>query len=69
MSVSGPPPVGVYCHVCCIHLVNVCVLLNIILYLGNKYCMYFVSSYFDLLYCNNRWAMCDELVKVWLDCV
>ena len=29
MSVSSPPLVGVYCHLCCIHLVSACVLLNI----------------------------------------
>ena len=29
MSVSSPPLVGVYCHLCCMHLVNACVLLKI----------------------------------------
>ena len=29
MSVINPPLVGVYCHLCCIHLVRACVLLNI----------------------------------------
>ena len=29
MSVSRPPLVGVYCRLCCIQLVRVCVLLNI----------------------------------------
>ena len=34
---------GVYCHLCCIHLVSVCVLLNMSLYLGNRFCMYLVD--------------------------
>ena len=43
MSVSNPPLVGVYCLLCCIQLVSVCVLLNISLWLGNRFCMYFVD--------------------------
>ena len=43
MSVSSPPLVGVYCLLCCIQLVSVWVLLNISLWWGNKFCMYFVD--------------------------
>ena len=43
MRVSRPPLVGVYCLRCCIQLVRVCVLLNISLLLGNRFCMYFVD--------------------------
>ena len=43
MSVKSPPLAGVYGILCCMHLVNVCVLLNINLYCGNKFCMYFVD--------------------------
>ena len=43
MSVRSPPLAGVYGILCCIHLVNVCVLLNISLYCGNRFCMYFVD--------------------------
>ena len=31
------------CILCCIHLVIACVLLNISLYCGNRFCMYFVD--------------------------
>ena len=34
---------GVYCLLCCIQLVSVCVLLIISLWWGNKFCMYFVD--------------------------
>ena len=43
MSVSNPPLVGVYCLLCCIQLVSVCVLLNISLWFGNRFCMNFVD--------------------------
>ena len=43
MSVSSPPLVGVYCLLCCMQLVSVCVLLNINLWSGNKFCMYLVD--------------------------
>ncbi len=43
MSVRSPPLAGVYGILCCIHLVSACVLLNISLYCGNKFCMYFVD--------------------------
>ena len=43
MSVRSPPLVGVYGILCCTHLVNACVLLNISLYCGNRFCMYFVD--------------------------
>ena len=43
MSVRSPPLVGVYGILCCIHLVSACVLLNISLYCGNKFCMYLVD--------------------------
>ena len=45
ISVRSPPLAGVYGILCCIHLVNVCVLLNISLYCGNKFCMYFVDFF------------------------
>ena len=34
---------GVYCCVCCTHLVRVCVLLNMSLYCKNRFCMNFVD--------------------------
>jgi hypothetical protein len=37
ISVRSPPLVGVYGLLCCMHLVNACVLLNISLYCGNKF--------------------------------
>ena len=43
MSVRSPPLEGVYGLLCCIHLVSVCVLLNISLCRGNRFCMYFVD--------------------------
>ena len=43
MSVSSPPLVGVYCLLCCIQVVKVCVLLNINLWFGNRFCIYFVD--------------------------
>ena len=43
ISVRRPPLAGVYGILCCIHLVNACVLLNISLYCGNRYCIYFVD--------------------------
>ena len=43
MSVRSPPLAGVYGNLCCIHLVSACVLLNISLYCGNKFCIYFVD--------------------------
>ena len=43
MSVRSPPLAGVYGILCCIHLVSACVLLNISLYCGNRFCMYFVD--------------------------
>ena len=43
MSVRSPPLAGVYDILCCIHLVDVCVLLNINLYCGNKFYMYFMD--------------------------
>ena len=43
ISVRRPPLVGVYGILCCMHLVNVCVLLNVNLYCGNRFCMYFVD--------------------------
>ena len=43
MSVSSPPLVVVYCLLCSMHLVKVCVLLNISLYFGNRFCIYFVD--------------------------
>ena len=43
MSVRSPPLAGVYGILCCIHLVNACILLNISLYCGNRFCMYFVD--------------------------
>ena len=43
MSVSSPPLVGVYCLRCCIQLVSVCVLLNISLWWGNRFCMCIVD--------------------------
>ena len=43
MNVKSPPLAGVYGLLCCIHLVSACVLLNISLYYGNRFCMYFVD--------------------------
>ena len=43
MSVRSPPLAGVYGILCCMHLVNVCVLLNISLYCGNRFCINFVD--------------------------
>jgi hypothetical protein len=43
ISVRSPPLAGVYGIFCCMHLVNACVLLNISLYCGNRFCMYFVD--------------------------
>ena len=43
MSVRSPPLAGVYGILCCMHLVSACVLLNISLYCGNRFCMYFVD--------------------------
>ena len=43
ISLSRPPLAGVYGILCCIHLVSACVLLNISLYCGNRFCMYFVD--------------------------
>ena len=43
MSVSNPPLVGVYCLLCCVYVVNMCVLLNINLWFENRFCMYFVD--------------------------
>ena len=43
MSVRSPPLAGVYGILCCMHLVSACVLLNISLYWGNRFCMYFVD--------------------------
>jgi hypothetical protein len=43
MSVRSPPLAGVYGIICCMHLVNACVLLNISLYCGNRFCMYFMD--------------------------
>ena len=43
ISVRSPLLAGVYGILCCIHLVNACVLLNISLYCGNRFCMYFVD--------------------------
>ena len=42
-SVSRPPLAGVYGILCCMHLVSACVLLNINLYVGNRFCIYFVD--------------------------
>ena len=43
ISVRSPPLACVYDILCCIHLVIVCVLLKIILYCGNRFCIYFVD--------------------------
>ena len=43
ISVRSAPLAGVYGILCCIHLVNACVLLNINLYCGNRFCLYFVD--------------------------
>ena len=43
MSVRRPPLAGLYGILCCVHLVKACVLLNISLYFGNKFCIYFVD--------------------------
>jgi hypothetical protein len=43
MSIRSLPLAGVYGILCCIHLVSACVLLNISLYRGNRFCMYFVD--------------------------
>ena len=43
MSVRSPPLAGVYGILCCIHLVSACVLLNMSLYCGNRFWMYFVD--------------------------
>ena len=43
MSIRSPPLAGIYGILCCIHLVSACVLLNINLYWGNKFCIYFVD--------------------------
>lgn len=43
MSVRSPPLAGVYGILCCMHLVNACVLLKMSLYFGNKFCMYLVD--------------------------
>ena len=43
ISLSRPPLAGVCGILCCIHLVSACVLLNISLYCGNRFCMYFVD--------------------------
>ena len=43
IRVSRPPLAGVYGILCCIHCVSACVLLNISLYCGNKFCMYLVD--------------------------
>ena len=43
ISVRRPPLAGVYGLLCCMHLVNACVLLNISLYCGNRFWMYFVD--------------------------
>ena len=43
MSVRSPPLAGIYGILCCMHLVNACVLLNINLYCGNRFWMYFVD--------------------------
>ena len=43
IRVRSPPLAGVYGILCCMHLVNAWVLLNISLYSGNKFCIYFVD--------------------------
>ena len=43
ISVRSPPLAGVYGILCCIHLVSAWVLLNISLYCGNRFVMYFVD--------------------------
>ena len=43
ISVKSPPLACVYNILCCIHLVSVCVLLNINIYCENRFYMYFVD--------------------------
>jgi hypothetical protein len=43
ISVRSPSLAGVYGLLCCMHLVSACVLLNISLYYGNRFWMYFVD--------------------------
>ena len=43
INLRSPPLAGVYVILCCIHLVSACVLLNVNLYCGNRFCMYFVD--------------------------
>ena len=43
MSVRSPPLAGVYGILCWMHLVSAWVLLNINLYCGNRFCIYFVD--------------------------
>ena len=43
IRVRSPPLAGVYGFLCCMHRVRACVLLNISLYSGNIFCIYFVD--------------------------
>ena len=43
MSVRRPPRACVHVLLCCMHLVIECVLLNINLYCGNRFCIYFMD--------------------------